>query len=444
MAKPPRIEVERNWSERHAHKSIKLAEDVQGRIWLRLEDLRQWMPGLSKSEVLIQRHPGMVRLADSSSSPYIEASTFAWLTQKSSDTATLKLVAWLEANVVGQARRRHMWEEYRGEQGLGIPGRLLLADEIPRHPGTGVAKAATAAGKAALDPRVWLITRGEWGIRSTLVAGGVLSLLGVIASIVLEQVAWDVSNDYVFWTWLAIAVGTWAIVWNAAWAIGAIRGPIRRIEDGLNPWLASVAMVVSLFCAMWMAFLTLQNSSLLLDTWWAIYGKRDTPVRVVVTRADDAGAPVRLRLSGRVGVGSYLVLKSALQENPGVQEIELSSPGGLALEGFGMTDLVASAGLRTIVADGCHSACSYMFLAGRERIVGATAEVGFHRSSSILGGMDDGLSEADLRMAEFMREKGVRADFIEQALATSGREIFVVTPDELVAAGVATAVVENP
>ncbi len=277
----------------------------------------------------------------------------------------------------------------------------------------------------------------------TLFAGIVLSLLGVIVSIVLENTAWNVRNNYVLWTWVSIAVATWAIVWNGAWMAGAIRSAIRRIQEGLNPWLASSAMVGSLFCAIWMAFITLQNSGLLLDTWWAIYGKRDQPMTVLLTRSNAAGEPSRLLVKGPVGIGSFKALQSAMTRYSGIQEVELDSPGGLVLEGFAMTDLLAASGVRTIVLARCHSACSYMFLAGKERLVGPAAEVGFHRSSSILGETRDGLSAADLRLAEWMQEKGVRPEFIKQALATPGSDIFIESPEDLVRAGVATAVVEN-
>lgn len=226
MPKPSRIAVVRNWTERHAHKTLKLSEDEQGRIWLRLEDLRQWMPGLHKPEILTQRHPGMVRLADMSSSPYLEASTFAWLTKKSTSDATLKLAAWLEANVVGQARRRHEWEDYRGEHHLGIPGKLLLADPQAGAPTPGKAIQVRSAVTRPFDPRVWMITAGDWSIRRTLIAGFALSFLAVLASFVLDAMAFNVRNDYVFWTWVSIAVSFWAIAWNGAWMIGAIRSSV--------------------------------------------------------------------------------------------------------------------------------------------------------------------------------------------------------------------------
>ncbi len=91
MPRLQRISAVRNWTERHAHRPLKLAEDDDGRIWLRLDDLRQWMPGLPQDGDLALKHPGQVRLADASSRPCLEASALAWLTRKSTNAPTLSL-----------------------------------------------------------------------------------------------------------------------------------------------------------------------------------------------------------------------------------------------------------------------------------------------------------------------------------------------------------------
>jgi hypothetical protein len=56
----------------------------------------------------------------------------------------------------------------------------------------------------------------------------------------------------------------------------------------------------------------------------------------------------------------------------------------------------------------------------------------FHRSSRILSGVADELSHPDLRLAEWMQEKYVRSDFINQALATPRSDIFIEPPAALV------------
>lgn len=91
MPRLQRTEVVRNWTERHAHRQLKRAEDDDGRIWLRLDDLRQWMPGLPEDGDLALKHPGQVRLAAASSRPCLEASALAWLTHKGTNAPTLSL-----------------------------------------------------------------------------------------------------------------------------------------------------------------------------------------------------------------------------------------------------------------------------------------------------------------------------------------------------------------
>jgi hypothetical protein len=133
----PAIEVERSWSAKHAHHMLRIAEDTEGRIWLRHEDLRQWVPGLAAADLLSQRHPGLVRRIEPASDPYIEATAFAWVTKKSTSTATLKLLAWLESSILAPARRRHEWHAYstRWLTRLHADGgqcSSVMADAVPR------------------------------------------------------------------------------------------------------------------------------------------------------------------------------------------------------------------------------------------------------------------------------------------------------------------------
>ena len=69
MPRPPRIDVVRLWTQRHAHHNLHLAEDGQGRLWLRLRDLRHWMPGLPSDAEMLRRLPTQLALADASHEP---------------------------------------------------------------------------------------------------------------------------------------------------------------------------------------------------------------------------------------------------------------------------------------------------------------------------------------------------------------------------------------
>lgn len=227
MANATRIAFVRSWTERHAHKSIKLAEDGRGRIWLRLEDLRQWMPGLTLDRELAKTHPSRVAMADNTAALYLEASAFVWLSQKSTSVPTLKLRTWLEANVLAPARRRHEWEDYRGRD-----LQRILRDPIPRS--VEQAREVTESRmpwQSQVSPAKWLITRGQLSLPMALVVGLVTAILAVILSNTLDQKAWDVEASYRLWTWMGILVALWAVLWNGDWALGALRPPFHPAHE---------------------------------------------------------------------------------------------------------------------------------------------------------------------------------------------------------------------
>ena len=113
MPRAPRIDVVRLWTQRHAHHDLHLAEDGQGRIWLRLRDLRHWMPGLPPDAEMLRRLPTQLALADASREPYIDTDALAPLTRKAQNPGTLKLMAF-----VIYKRRLHTKERQRGRTRL--------------------------------------------------------------------------------------------------------------------------------------------------------------------------------------------------------------------------------------------------------------------------------------------------------------------------------------
>jgi len=430
MPKIPRIEPVRQWSERHAHHQLRIAEAEDGRLWLRVEDLRQWVPGLARDAVLLARHPGMLRLVDVSPSLYLEASTFAWLTQKSSNVPTLKLRAWLESHVLAPARNRHQWEDYRG---------AFEPQDV---------KAAAAPGppwQPVLDPRRWRIAQGRWGLKTTMAVGLAGSILGVVASHVLAARAWNVDNFYLFWSWVGIVVALWALLFNGGWMVGAMRSGLRRSGDGFNLWITTLWVAANLAAAFFIGAVTLQNSAEHVRVWWAAYVRGAPPVTVTVDATRPDGSALRLRLAGRVGLGSTRALRAMLAAHPAATELELESPGGLSVEGFGMADALRRSSIAiTRVPTLCASACTLLFIEGRERLVGRGAVLGFHRSYSLLGDYGGGWGPTEQRMAERLRRQGVAEPFIQKAFSTPGWDLYAPGLDVLVPAGVATGALGSP
>ncbi len=438
------IEPQRNWTERHAHHRLRIAEDQAGQLWLRLEDLRQWMPGLGPVDALHRQHPGAVRCMPPSVDAFIAADTFLRLTQKSTNTPTIKLRHWLDTSVLEPARRKKQHRVYAGGFGPRLPSEMLSAegDEF------GYADVAPSASKTSarrhLDPRFWLIARGQWGLKLTLLVGFFGAFIGAVVATYLSNQAWDVDNNYLFWTWVGLAVAAWSVGFNAAWAVGAVRSGLRRVGDIFNPWITTGLVALNLAAAALMSGVTVYGSGMLLSLWWLAYAVGDPPAEFRVTNWHANGTTKELSLSGPLGIGSTKAFREALLQHPTATDLVLASPGGFVIEGFGLADAVAMSGIqRTAVLQSCSSACTLPFLQGKQRAVAEYGTVGFHRSYSILGDYDSDWGPIEHRMADLMRERGVTERFIQRAFSTPGWDMYKAPVEELVAQGVASEIIPS-
>lgn len=433
MPRLQRINAARNWTERHAHRQLKLAEDDDGRIWLRLDDLRQWMPGLPQDADLAQKHPAQVRLADASNRPYLEASALAWLTRKSTNAPTLKLVAWLEHSVLAPARRRHAWADYQGHDGMA-----KYRDVLPANVEKIVRSVEGAPWwKLELDPRFWVITQGHWSMLNTLVAGLALALLALGVAGWLESKTWDVENSYLPWLWTAVAVTAWALVWNSAWIVGAVRTSARRVNEGVAPWLAVAGLVGNMVVALAMAFAVTSSLGGLLQGWWSHYGQGRSAVTITPVRSE-SGEVIRLQITGHMGVGSTRALMQALAQHPQVRVLDINSTGGLMTEGHGMARVALQRALNTQITQACDNACTLVFVAGERRLLAPEARVGFQSLQQLGGWLSSGGSSTNHVVADFYRGRGVPEAFIQKALGVPGWDVWEPGQAGLIDARVAT------
>lgn len=435
----PPIDPATQWKERHAHHYLHLVEDKDGRVWLQVEDLKQWIPGFDSAEALHRKHPGTVRCVPPSKVAFVEAQAFLRITAQNTNVPALKLRSWLQTTVLEPVRRRQQGRTYAAGFGPRLPSSLLSADEIPHSESDGQFALRQSQLRQVLDPRLWQIATGRWGLTKTMVSGFAGALAAVAVSGLLNDQAWDVNNHYLFWTWIALLAAMWAVSFNVAWAVGAVRGGLQRVSDLFNPWVTTLLVTLNLIAAAYTAGITLQNSSYLVHLWWKAYVVGDPPALVQITDRSASGQVRELTLSGGLGIGSTAALREALADYPEATRLVLSSPGGLVIEGFGLADVVAASNVETtVVRDQCSSACTLPFLTAPQRVVGADGVIGFHRSYSLLGDYGQGWSPVEHLMADLMRESGVTESFVQRALSTPGWEMYEAALEELIANGVAT------
>ncbi|WP_286159047.1 hypothetical protein [Methylobacterium sp. Leaf456] len=148
-----------------------------------------------------------------------------------------------------------------------------------------------------------------------------------------------------------------------------------------------------------------------------------------------------VRLAGELTDGVAERLARLLDASPRVERIHLTSEGGLVEEGAAIGALVARRGLVTYVPDYCVSACTLAFVRGRERLVLAGARLGFHAPyESGPFGIEIEADSAPERAAYLAA--GLEPAFVDAALKVRPDELMIPDAARLVAARVATGVVD--
>jgi hypothetical protein len=144
-----------------------------------------------------------------------------------------------------------------------------------------------------------------------------------------------------------------------------------------------------------------------------------------------------LRLSGEFQHGVSDALASALARDPSIRLLELDSPGGDSDQGLELGALVEKYSLSTFVRNRCASACTFVFVAGRERLLMPGAKLGFHRVRSVI--WDDQITDDNKyneHITAYLEAKGVTASFAQKVFRVSNDDIWYPSVDELLGAGV--------
>src|SRR6185503_17987029 len=86
-----------------------------------------------------------------------------------------------------------------------------------------------------------------------------------------------------------------------------------------------------------------------------------------------------LEVRGAIAFGLTDQVRAALDASPSIRLVHLNSNGGRLSEARKLRDLIAERGLTTFTATGCLSACTIAYAAGKTRLIGREAALGFHR-----------------------------------------------------------------
>lgn len=144
----------------------------------------------------------------------------------------------------------------------------------------------------------------------------------------------------------------------------------------------------------------------------------------------DPAYPNLIMLNGPITDRSGLEFRRALAATPSVEGVILNSPGGSVQMGLMIAEEIFERQLDTYIPEGftCESACSWVFFAGRTRIV--KGKLGVHQ---IAGDVEDNaLTQLNLSdVAEALHKYGTPAEVLSAMLRTPPESMYYFSPTEV-------------
>lgn len=163
--------------------------------------------------------------------------------------------------------------------------------------------------------------------------------------------------------------------------------------------------------------------------------ERDTPEQVTLSVSADG---TTLDFSGPIVFGVKKRVREVLDAHPAITTLRLASPGGRVVEARELSQIVGARGLTTIADGNCASACTVVFMAGRDRVITPASTLGFHRYRS----PDKEQLEAEENMTidrRYFSTRGLPDWFIDRAFTTPNSTMWRPTREEMRLARVITA-----
>lgn len=223
------------------------------------------------------------------------------------------------------------------------------------------------------------------------------------------------------------------VVWQAR---GCWLSAGRHTEQGgaaLAAGAVRVLVVLMMLGLVGRANTSLQSISHSIDlvTWEAEHGKWSFDVSQSRKEAS---------VKGGIGTGFAAAVSNFLEETPTLEVLHLDiAQGGLIGEAEKAAAAIEARGLVTYVSGSCVSACTLLFIAGKERYLRTGAKLGFHapRYPGVKG------VPPESAMPRLMDAAGLSPDFTRIAMATPHETMWYPTDAELLQAKVITASVQG-
>ena len=146
----------------------------------------------------------------------------------------------------------------------------------------------------------------------------------------------------------------------------------------------------------------------------------------------------QIYLSGTMDIGIVTEFKNLLIKHPNTTGLVLESKGGNIYQARGLANVVIEYGLNTFAFNHCYSACTIVFIAGKNRYIGEQAELGFHGYSleQNLTGSSISIEDEQSKDLLFFAKQIPDHTFVQNIFRRESHELWVPDSSELLKAGV--------
>ena len=277
--------------------------------------------------------------------------------------------------------------------------------------------------------------RGEISLGVTYWVNG---FLAVIVQSALVVILAQIQGNYSLRAMAVASIGV-ALFSVMAWlwlVVGTWRSADRHVERGGSSQWAGAAKGMVLLSILGLAFKLPTNIVPYVNE-LALIASGNDPIGDVEIKIAANGRSVMVR--GALREGSAAKVQTILDAAPGATLLVLDSNGGRIAEAQQLALVVQTRNLDTYVENLCASACTFVFLAGKNRAATPNARIGFHQPS--FPGMDaDAQRTMTQEMMDGYRAAGLPNSFLQRIGKTSPEDMWYPTRDELIASNVINSV----
>jgi ATP-dependent protease ClpP protease subunit len=309
---------------------------------------------------------------------------------------------------------------------------------VTRKPAPGAKSVRAMPGVAGASNFIARHWRGQYSIGRSLFINTLL--LSVVLAFVManltELVAADSSPRVrIIFVTISFLISLAILIWQIVGDWRSLRGAKARGAGRRSRWPAAVFILLLVLGAPFSVFEYATTFSALRD--------------IETGRTSGGESAYSFSTNGNVltfnGIVSWPIVaefRQQLDQDPNINVVVLNSPGGDTTAGRRVADLLRERQITTAVLESCASACTLIYSGGPRRVIGPTAELGFHATSVIL--MDPMMTRImnsftfrhDTLNADTYRRAGISEDFVERAISTPSTDLWVPPHDILVQAGV--------